>query len=280
MPDSESLSEAESGGIVAPLNRSLFAVCCILGFCVLLCVVSTVSFVFQYQERDEYGELLRDEPAVWAHLVGYVLRGVFSAALAWCLWRYLLAVHRIKTNDHHEFHKVFQSLACWWYVLATSVVLIVIYQAFFSYEIGLGVASRPLSPRFRFDPSDQSRAQVEFRLAETDRVDGLIEANVEGSSETIFLHKEPFVTNKDISAARVVLNDDDEPVVDVTFAKAAHQKIRAATSAHRGRPLAILIDGKVVNAPIVQWQIGERALIDGSFSRDEAERIARGLVGK
>jgi preprotein translocase subunit SecD len=56
--------------------------------------------------------------------------------------------------------------------------------------------------------------------------------------------------------------------------------MRDATEAHRGKPFAILIDGRVVTAPIVQFQIGEGAWIRGGFSRDEAERIAKGISGK
>jgi preprotein translocase subunit SecD len=98
---------------------------------------------------------------------------------------------------------------------------------------------------------------------------------------TIFLDKEPLITNKDISEARVVLDDRDQPGVEVRFVPAARQKMRDATEAHRGKPLAILVDGRVVTAPIVRWQIGESAWIQGGgISRDEAERIAKSLSGR
>jgi preprotein translocase subunit SecD len=107
----------------------------------------------------------------------------------------------------------------------------------------------------------------------------LIEATVAGTNRTIFLHKEPLLANEDIAEARVVLNERDEPVVDVRFVPAVHQKVRDATEAHRGKPLAILVDGRVVTAPVVQWQIGESARIQGAFTPEEAERITKGLTG-
>ena len=44
-----------------------------------------------------------------------------------------------------------------------------------------------------------------------------------------------------------------------------------------GRPLAILIDGEVVTAPVVRGPISTSALISGDYTRAEAERIVEGI---
>jgi hypothetical protein len=247
---------------------------------VLLSGFSALAFVFQILHKNEFGDPFRDQPGAWPHLLGHLLRCAVGAALAWCLWRYLQAVKKSVNDDHREAPDLFQALARWWNLLALSCLALVLYGAWVAFVTGPPVLTRPLSPRFQAEPPDKSAVKVEFRLAETTRREGSIEATVAGTSRTIFLNKEPLLTNKDIAEARVVLNDRDEPAVEVRFVSAVHQKVREATEAHRGKPLAILVDGQVVTAPIVQWRIGEAALIQGAFSREEAERIAKGLSGR
>jgi len=54
----------------------------------------------------------------------------------------------------------------------------------------------------------------------------------------------------------------------------------SSTFRNREKLLAILVDGKVLSAPVIRQEIpGGRARITGSFSREEAERIAVGLPG-
>lgn len=53
--------------------------------------------------------------------------------------------------------------------------------------------------------------------------------------------------------------------------------MRRATANHIGRPVASLIDGAVVAAPLLKARISESAVISGAFSRAEAERIADGI---
>jgi preprotein translocase subunit SecD len=53
--------------------------------------------------------------------------------------------------------------------------------------------------------------------------------------------------------------------------------MREATADHNGRPLAILIDGTVVAAPVVRGPISTSAVITGRYSDAEAERIVEGI---
>jgi preprotein translocase subunit SecD len=63
----------------------------------------------------------------------------------------------------------------------------------------------------------------------------------------------------------------------VHFLQAGAERMRQATANHLGRPVAILIDGKVVTAPVVRSLISDAAMITGDYSREEAERIADGI---
>jgi preprotein translocase subunit SecD len=56
--------------------------------------------------------------------------------------------------------------------------------------------------------------------------------------------------------------------------------MRAATAGHLGRPVAVSIDGLVVMAPAVRSPIAAHAVVTGDFTREEAERIVRGLAAR
>ena len=53
-----------------------------------------------------------------------------------------------------------------------------------------------------------------------------------------------------------------------------------ATGGHVGRPLAVLIDGEVVMAPVLRSPITTSAVTSGDFTQPEAERIVAGIVGR
>jgi len=117
---------------------------------------------------------------------------------------------------------------------------------------------------------------LEVRLAELQPGPGLREAVVEGSNQRIYMHAEAIVTAADVTIASVV-DAAGRYSVDVGFTPAAATRLVEATTAHAGRPMAILIDGKVIAAPVVRSAIGGRAVINGGFTQAQAERIASGL---
>ncbi|HZM90002.1 MAG TPA: hypothetical protein VFF31_26010 [Blastocatellia bacterium] len=157
---------------------------------------------------------------------------------------------------------------------------------------------------FQDVPSEQTtstRVTLEIRLAEYERSVGLIETNSVGPQQKIYLHKEALVTNKDVIEASVVrfqaakeiseamrslgvkdVRDvGDTYEIKVGFTKEAGDRMAKATENHMGKPLALLIDGKVISAPIVSGTIRDRASLIGGgglgFTKDEAQRIANAL---
>jgi preprotein translocase subunit SecD len=65
----------------------------------------------------------------------------------------------------------------------------------------------------------------------------------------------------------------------VIFSEEAAARMLRATEQHLGRPLAILLDGELVAAPVVRSPISDSAVITGRYSRADAERIAAGVLG-
>lgn len=121
-------------------------------------------------------------------------------------------------------------------------------------------------------------AQVRFevRLAEEHPVPGLVVAQVENSGQVIYLHPEALVSNGDVASA-VPIGGTPGFTVEVQLLPNAAERLRQATSAHIGRPVAILLDGRVAMAPKVRSPIGESAVITGQLTEAEARRVADGV---
>jgi hypothetical protein len=124
----------------------------------------------------------------------------------------------------------------------------------------------------------QAAVRFEVRLAEDAATAGLREARISGSNRVVYLHRDIIVTNGDIAQSRVVAGDGASRFgVGVDFNPAGSEKMRRATANHIGRPLAVLIDGEVVTAPVLRSPISTSAVISGDYTRAEAERIADGI---
>jgi hypothetical protein len=121
--------------------------------------------------------------------------------------------------------------------------------------------------------------RFEIRLAETAPADGLRAVRVGDSDRVIYVEREPVVTNDDIAGATVLPgNAPGEFHVGITLTAAGGAKMRAATAGHIDRPMALLIDGEVVMAPTVRSVVGTEGLLTGNYTREEADRIATGMM--
>jgi preprotein translocase subunit SecD len=120
--------------------------------------------------------------------------------------------------------------------------------------------------------------RFEVRLAEDRPIPGLVVGHVADSGGVIYLHPEIVVSNKDIAQSWVVRDGPDRFGVSVQFLQGGAERMKQATATHVGRPIAILIDGAVVMAPVVRSAISDSAVITGNFTQAEAERIADGLA--
>ena len=128
-------------------------------------------------------------------------------------------------------------------------------------------------------PALHAARHFEVRLAEDHSAPGLREARVAGSEHVVYLHEQVVVTNGDIARSSVITGDaSSQFVVSVEFTAEGSEKMRQATANHIGRPLAILIDGEVVSAPVLRSPISRSAAITGSVTRAEAERIVNGIT--
>ncbi|HTH96882.1 MAG TPA: protein translocase subunit SecD [Stellaceae bacterium] len=67
---------------------------------------------------------------------------------------------------------------------------------------------------------------------------------------------------------------DNQPVVAFQFDTIGANRFGQATGANIGRPMAIVLDNKVISAPVIQSQINGNGVITGNFSVQSAQDLA------
>jgi SecDF, P1 head subdomain len=150
--------------------------------------------------------------------------------------------------------------------LAAAVAMVAIGITAAAYQIWMH-GSTPVLAAVRF----------EVRLAEDQPIPGLVVARRGDSGGVIYLHPEIVVSNDDIAQSWVSEDGPSQFRIAVQLLPSGAERMRQATANHVGRPVAILIDGSVVMAPVVRAPIGDSAVISGKYTRAEAERIADGM---
>ena len=106
---------------------------------------------------------------------------------------------------------------------------------------------------------------------------GLIVAQIGDSGRLIYLHPEIVVSNDDISESSLVDEGGGRVSIALRFEPAGAERLRQATQAHIGKPMAILIDGRVVMAPTLRGAISDSAMITGVYTKAEAQRVVEGI---
>jgi len=92
------------------------------------------------------------------------------------------------------------------------------------------------------------------------------------------VRREAIITGRDLKSARVGIDPQtNAPDVNFTLNPAGADKFKRATGANIGRRLAIILDGEVFSAPTVHGQISNEGVIQGRFSTQEAEELAKVL---
>lgn len=111
-----------------------------------------------------------------------------------------------------------------------------------------------------------------------------IKTNEFGEKEDIpFLVKaKPALTGSMLKSAypSVASSSIGMPEVGLEFTREGTKRFAKVTSDNVGKRLAILLDDKVISAPVIRSAIkGGRAVIQGQFTSDEVQRLSRQLSG-
>ncbi len=93
------------------------------------------------------------------------------------------------------------------------------------------------------------------------------------STTYLALERRPIVTGRDLRTARSGLGQFNEPIVLFYFKQEGARLFGDATGANIGRRLAIVLDGKVQSAPVIQSRISDSGQIEGQFTLQQVEDL-------
>lgn len=97
----------------------------------------------------------------------------------------------------------------------------------------------------------------------------------DGGEKTLVLDTTSLMTGSDIANARPAFDQYGTPYVSLTFSPKGSMQFETITGENIKRRLAIVLDGKVYSAPVIQDKIaGGSASISGDFTTEEANDLA------
>ena len=127
----------------------------------------------------------------------------------------------------------------------------------------------------------QTEAQFSIRAASAQPVDGWQQMQVEHSDRTIWVAPTAAVVASDIEKAQPELRADGTRVIRVVFTDVGANKIRDLTTAQLKKHVAMVVDGKLIWAPVVQAVVGKESVVTGNLpnglTEGEVDRIMTSL---
>jgi preprotein translocase subunit SecD len=88
------------------------------------------------------------------------------------------------------------------------------------------------------------------------------------------VERQRVITGRDLKNARPGLGEMRDPVVNFSLTAAGAESFGRTTGANIGRGLAIVLDGRIVSAPVINARITDAGIIEGGFTQREAEDLA------
>ena len=88
------------------------------------------------------------------------------------------------------------------------------------------------------------------------------------------VEKRQQVTGRDLKTARPGLGQFNQPIVEFSFTPDGAQKFGELTGANINKPLAIVLDGRVVSAPNIHSKITDNGQIEGGFTQQQAQDLS------
>jgi preprotein translocase subunit SecD len=98
-----------------------------------------------------------------------------------------------------------------------------------------------------------------------------------GSESWYLVKREAVITGRDLKTARVSVDENGAPDIAFSLNNLGAAKFKAATGRNVGKQLAIILDGVVYSAPVIQGQIGSEGSIHGNFTQETADELSKVL---
>jgi preprotein translocase subunit SecD len=93
-------------------------------------------------------------------------------------------------------------------------------------------------------------------------------------AEYYVLRRVPVVAGRDLRGARPSVDQFNRPAVSFSLTREAALRFGPFTEQHIGRQLAIVLDSRVVSAPVLQGRISDEGQITGNFTTQEAQDLS------
>jgi preprotein translocase subunit SecD len=119
--------------------------------------------------------------------------------------------------------------------------------------------------------------RFEVRLLSDEMQDGWSAAPDPFGGRQLYLSPDVALSNTDVASAWYD-PVGEEHRVGLLLTEEGAVKLAKLTKRHIGERLALIVDGRILSAPVVAGEIsGGRALIQGDLTEDEARAVVKGL---
>jgi len=128
-----------------------------------------------------------------------------------------------------------------------------------------------------FACSEPETITLEFRIAEDEPAPGLTEMVFGLTGESFYLHDEVLVDQSNVDSAMMIMQNG-HPAVELLLTSAGTNKFEVLTGKNIGKRCGMVLNGKLVAAPIIRAPISVgRAIVAGNFTESEARSVAQEL---
>ncbi len=109
---------------------------------------------------------------------------------------------------------------------------------------------------------------------DSELVPGKNESGTSGGEVWYLLNQVAAVTGRDLSGASPGTDENGRPAVNFTLTRDGASRFARVTGENVGKQLAIVLDNRVVSAPVINSQISDRGIIQGGFTVKQASDLA------
>ncbi|QCO57371.1 protein translocase subunit SecD (plasmid) [Pseudorhodobacter turbinis] len=103
----------------------------------------------------------------------------------------------------------------------------------------------------------------------------LLLPSLDNEGQYYIVEQTPVVTGEDLTDAQPAFDQNNRPAVSFRFNPSGGRKFGDYTANNIGSPFAIVLDGAVISAPVIQSHIaGGSGIITGNFSVEESTNLA------
>ncbi len=128
-------------------------------------------------------------------------------------------------------------------------------------------------------PSQSSEVTFEMRLAVDAPEEGYHQITVKETGVPIYVSDVLEITQVDIADAKAIMYDG-RAAIEFILTDKGGEKMRQLTRNHLNQKIAMFINGQLTAAPTIRAEISQKGIINGNFTMEEAQEIAKGLSAK